>query len=242
VVDKIVESVGEVSSVLEIGPGPGVLTSALASKYQNVVALEIDERMISVLSESSPSADVRQIDALKSDLNDILRELSMERAIVSNLPYYITGPLLGRIEEARTEFSHAVLMMQKEVGERILAPPGDSKRGSLSVCLQYHFLITKVADAAPGCFWPPPKVKSIVLKFVPRDTEGLQSSAFPTFVRQGFQQPRKTLANNLSSVFDKVSVSNAIVSLQLSETVRPHMLSEVDWLCLFDILQISKVK
>ncbi len=236
-VEKIVEAVGNAASVLEIGPGPGVLTSALASKFESVIAVEIDERMIPVLAESAPRANIRQIDALKSDLREILKEMPEPRVVVSNLPYYITGPLLGKIEDARTEFLHSVLMMQKEVGDRILASPGDSNRGSVSVCLQHHFEIERVADVPPGSFWPPPKVKSIVLKFVPRSLLGLHSIELPPFVKQGFEQPRKTLVNNLSKLYDKESVTKALDYLNLSETIRPHMLTESNWLDLMDKLK-----
>ncbi len=240
VVDKILEAACNASSVLEIGPGPGVLTSALASKYEKVVALEIDERMIAVLAESARSAEIRQIDALKSDLKDVLKEMPEPRVLVSNLPYYITGPLLAKIEDARGQYSHAVLMMQKEVGDRILAVPGDSNRGSLSVCLQHHFEIEKVADVPPGSFWPPPKVKSIVLKLVPRPESRLDSSVLTSFVKQGFQQPRKTLINNLSALFEKTSVANALGKLKLTHTIRPHMLTESNWLDLMEILKQNR--
>lgn len=228
VVEGIVRRCMGCASVLEIGPGPGVLTSPL-SVLGPLIALEVDPRMIAALKESAPAADVRQIDALKADLAALLSELPEPRAVVSNMPYYITGPLLGAIASASSHFCKAVLMMQKEVGTRVLAPAGSSDRGSLSVYLQGKFAISKVCDAPKGAFVPPPKVDSVVLEFVPKadpPTEELFS-----FVRRCFGQPRKTLANNMISGLgiSRDQASAAIESVGLAEKVRPQELTLGDW-------------
>ena len=140
-------------------------------------------------------------DALEADLTLFLDRLPTPRAVVSNLPYYITGPLIPRIAEARDRFDKAVLMMQKEVAVRVLARPCSSDRGSLSVFLEAQFEIQKVADVPAGAFWPPPKVDSVVLEFMPRSTGLLaeEEAGFFALVRGAFRQPRKTLSNNLVS-------------------------------------------
>jgi 16S rRNA (adenine1518-N6/adenine1519-N6)-dimethyltransferase len=149
--------------------------------------------------------------------------------VVSNLPYYITGPLLGRIADARAHFDVAVLMMQKEVADRILAKPGKRERGALSVAIQSQFTASRLAHVPAGAFMPPPKVDSSVLIFRPR-LDGLSDEVMK-LVRIGFAQPRKTLANNLVAGL-RLSRDEAVARVEaagLSETVRPAELAEADW-------------
>ena len=231
VVEGIVSRCMGCAGVLEIGPGPGVLTSPLSSLCR-VVALEVDEAMVGALRESAPRADVRRVDALKSDLSAILCELPEPRAVVSNLPYYITGPLLTAIAGAAPSFDRAVLMMQKEVAQRVVAPPGKSTRGSLSVFLQAQFEISKVMDVPAGAFYPPPKVESTVLEFIPLLSPP-DASLF-AFVRIGFTQPRKTLANNLSAGLGvpRETVIAWLRTCELDVRVRAQELSLDQWAAL----------
>jgi len=183
--------------------------------------------MTRALRDSAPAAQVVFGDALKEDLGALLRQLPEPRAVVSNLPYYITAPLINRIAAERAHFAKAVLMMQKEVAQRIVAREGDSARGSLSVYLQALFEIRTVALAPAKAFLPPPKVDSMVLEF--RPIIGVQDTdAFFDFVRLGFSQPRKTLANNLSPK-GKGRVMTAIEVENLSASIRPHELSLEAW-------------
>lgn len=228
VVSKIASRFEGYAGLLEIGPGPGVLTQALSESVCQFTAIEVDSRMAAILAESAPSAQVVEADALVADLSGYLRDLPEPRGVVSNLPYYITAPLLQRIAEARASWCKAVLMTQKEVGVRILAPPGSRERGSLSVYLQALFQISSVCDVPPGAFLPPPKVDSIVLEFVPRDVN--YTEEFFAFVRGGFKQPRKTLANNLAALgFSR----EAVVHANLDELVRPQALNLEQWIELF---------
>lgn len=224
VVAAIVGRLDGIQGALEIGPGPGVLTAAVSEVVPQVIALEVDDRMIGALKESAPRVVVEQGDALETDLSALLSHLASPRAVVSNLPYYITGPLVTRIAEARDHYAKAILMMQKEVGVRILAPPGNSDRGSLSVYLQVQFDIRKVADVPPGAFWPPPKVDSIVLEFVPKPTELAieEEPGFFRMVRASFKQPRKTLANNLVAMgYAREVVEAALSGAGIDVRARP---------------------
>ncbi|HSH93919.1 MAG TPA: rRNA adenine dimethyltransferase family protein, partial [Roseimicrobium sp.] len=173
--------------VLEIGPGPGVLTGPISGWAERMIALELDPRFVNMLAVSAPKAEVRRVDALQADIPAILAELPTPRAIVSNLPYYITAPLLQRVADARGQIDFAVLMMQREVAIRITAPPGDGDRGSLSVYLQALFDIRRVANVPAAAFLPPPKVDSMVLRFDPRPDE-VDARVFKV-VRLGFAQP-----------------------------------------------------
>jgi len=232
-VESIVGATEGCSGILEIGPGPGVLTSPLSESSESMIALELDDRMIAALKDSAPKAEVLKLDALQADLPKLLSGLPEPRAIVSNLPYYITGPLVTRIAEARDHYSLAVLMMQKEVAHRIMAKAGNRNRGSLSVYLQSLFEISLVCHVAPSAFVPPPKVESTVLKFIPKELNvpiELQGKYFH-LVRCSFAQPRKTLANNLVAAYrvDRETISSRIESVNLDEMIRPHDVPQEAW-------------
>jgi len=220
--------VAGIPSVLEIGPGPGILTGPL-SDHASVVALEVDARMPDLLAESAPAADIRLEDALKVDLGSILDGMPAPRAIVSNLPYYITGPLLERIAQARDRIQCATLMMQREVAQRILAKAGDSERGALSVVLQAQFEIALVCQVPAGAFLPPPKVDSTVLKLTPRIGSG--DAAFSRVVHFGFAQRRKTLANNLIAAYrlPRSEVDSILEELGIKPSARAQELDEAAW-------------
>lgn len=228
VAEAIQERLKDAAGVLEIGPGPGAITSVVAPDVSLYRAVELDPRFAPALADCAPAAEVLLMDALQAPLAQMLAELPEPRAVVSNMPYNITGPLLTRIAETHHLFSKAVLMMQREVAQRILAPAGNSERGSLSVFLQMQFAIRKVVDVPPGAFLPPPKVDSTVLELVPLPDEVGQDLL--KLVRAGFRQPRKTLENNLAGFWpDRQSVRDAIAGVGLDEKVRPHALRNEDW-------------
>ncbi len=233
VVLAIVEACLPAESALEIGPGPGILTSALATRIPNVGAIELDQDMLAALAESAPSVQVIQANAMEVDWSEVLGAMPKMRALVSNLPYYITGPLLTRAALAKEHFDQAVFMMQKEVADRILAKPADSNRGSLSVFLQLQFRIEKVIDVPPGSFLPPPKVSSTVLKFVPLDgTDRVNMTAtLARLIRMSFRMPRKTLANNLiaAQFGTREAIESALAALQLDHRIRPQFLENHQW-------------
>lgn len=230
VVKAIVTAAGEYQGCLEIGPGPGILTTFLAKNAVAMKAIEFDERMIPLLADSAPSCQVIHGDALKQDLKAILADLPQPRALVSNMPYYITGPLLEKFSQVREDLACLVLMMQKEVGTKILAKPGNRERGSLSVNIQAEFRVEQVVKAPGGCFMPPPKVDSIVLKLVPRSD--VFPDGFSKVVRAGFMQPRKTLLNNLCATFrlERSEMLAAMESVGLVETSRAFEIEEADWI------------
>ena len=235
-VEAIVDRLTPYKGLVEIGPGLGVLTGPLSEKAERLVALELDERMARLLTFSAPKAEVRIADALKIDLEEVLNELPSPRAVVSNLPYYITGALLTRIAEAWEHLQGAVLMMQKEVADRVAAPPGNSSRGSLSVYLQAHFEIERVCQVAASAFLPPPKVDSTVLEFRPKTDR--YSEDFFRLVRFGFAQPRKTLLNNLVAGYrvERAAAAEWIRTAELKETARPAELTLEEWQQLQSVL------
>jgi 16S rRNA (adenine1518-N6/adenine1519-N6)-dimethyltransferase len=145
------------------------------------------------------------------------------------MPYNITGPLLTSFTRLRPLVSRAVLMMQLEVGQKILSKPGDRAMGSISVFLQSRWEITKVCDAPSGAFFPPPKVQSIVLQFVPKP-EFQNETKHESVVRQGFSQPRKTLVNNLRGTYPMIG--EVLNAMNIDIQIRPHQLSLDQWFSL----------
>lgn len=243
--NKVVEAICEAAvfehpqAILEIGPGPGVLTNRLSSRVPKLQAVEIDPTAISALSESAPNVDVISSDVLKLDIEKLLEDLPGPRVVVSNMPYQITGPLLSRVCNARRAYSKAILMMQREVGDRINSAPGSSDCGSISILLQTRMTIRTVIQAPAGAFYPPPKVDSIVLEFVPNDR--LQDRHIDAFheqmVRSAFVQPRKTLVNNLRSFATSrgLDLVGSMAELSLEPQIRPHQVPLESWLRLAEL-------
>lgn len=216
-------------SALEVGPGPGVLTQELCTRLQTVTCVEIDSVAVRALTETAPKAHVIEADALEINFAEILATLPAPVTLVSNMPYQITGPLLTRFALARAGYVRATLMMQREVAQKIMAQPGDREMGSISVFLQRRFCISRICDAPPGAFYPPPKVTSMVLGMVPRPAWP-EEAAHGRLVRQAFAQPRKTLLNNLlGSGIPRESLLLGLESLGLSPEVRPHQIQLEMW-------------
>lgn len=234
VVDAITGALGPALGMLEVGPGPGVLTRALTGRGLTVIAVEKDRTMAPVLAESAPNAHIVLADALRHDLAGLVSELPIPRAVVSNMPYNITGPLLERFADLRDLVSRMVLMMQREVGERVLAPPGDRRRGAVSVDLQHRFGIEKVCDAPAGVFWPPPKVDSVVLAFQPTTGRIEDAGGVRALAHLGFRQPRKTLANNLAAGLglDRDRVRAVLEAIGIPPDARPAVPSVTEWVAL----------
>ena len=232
IVQAIVNAAGNYSGCLEVGPGPGILTSFLAKKSVAMTAVEFDPRMVNLLADSAPTCKVIVADALRVDLFEILSELPEPRVLVSNMPYYITGPLLARFSEVRALVGAMVLMMQKEVGEKIVAEPKNRVRGALSVNIQSQFTVEMVVKAPGSAFMPPPKVDSVVLKLTPRAE--VFPDGFAKVVKAGHMQPRKTLLNNLGSTFRKErgEVFEVLKQNGLFETARGFELTETQWVAL----------
>lgn len=231
VISSIVSQLEGHNGVLEVGPGPGVLTRPMLEQGLEVVAVELDTRIVPVLQDNAPSVRLIVGGALETDLLSLIQTLPEPRAVVSNMPYNITGPLLEAFCGLRSQFKSAVLMMQREVAEKIVALPGDSGRGALSVVMQSLFEIKRVCAAPPGAFLPPPKVESTVLQFVPRalDLGDDAHSQVLTVVRAGFGQPRKTILNNLSKLWGREKAERAITEAGLTYELRPHQMTWEQW-------------
>lgn len=186
--------------VIEIGAGIGALTRWLAEKFTDVHAIELDQRAVQVLEKEITTITIHQQDVLKVNWSEMV-DAQKNNIVVGNLPYYITSPILFDLLENRSLFTEAILMMQKEVAERLVAQPASKQYGILSVQTQLFCTPEILFDVAPHSFSPPPNVDSAVIK-LKFDQANLPFSdqTLKSLVRTAFNQRRKKLSNSLKPV------------------------------------------
>lgn len=209
-VRRIVAALGDcsASTVVEIGPGRGAITRELMMKARRVIALEVDTALAAQLSQELPRTAggeqaqiaIENVDVLAFDFGAAARAAEGKLIVVGNLPYYITSPILMRLAESASALDRAVLMVQREVADRVTAKPGSRDYGLLSVVVQMHGAVESIFTLPPSAFSPPPEVHSTVFRwrFAPRFEElALDRAVFLEFLRKVFALKRKTLTNNL---------------------------------------------
>ncbi|HVU44764.1 MAG TPA: 16S rRNA (adenine(1518)-N(6)/adenine(1519)-N(6))-dimethyltransferase RsmA [Terracidiphilus sp.] len=203
-VERIAAALGDLSgrTVAEIGPGKGAITGALTSRARHVVAIELDRELAPALRGKFPAERVTVVeqDVLAFDFAAAAEQAGAKLAVAGNLPYYITSPILLKLAASHAAIGVAVLMVQREVADRVVAAPGSRDYGLLSVTVQMYGPVERLFTLPPQAFSPPPEVHSTVFRwrFAPRFAElGVDEDGFLRFVRQAFAQKRKTLANNL---------------------------------------------
>ncbi len=201
---KIAAALGEIAgrAVVEIGPGKGAITGALAAQAGHVVAVELDRELAAGLREQFDPARVTVVedDVLRFDFAAAAGQAGDRLRVAGNLPYAITSPILLKLAASHAALDVAVLMVQREVAERITAAPGTRDYGYLSATMQMYGPVEQLFTLPPEAFSPPPKVHSTVFRWrlAPRFAElGVTEAGFHRFLRQIFAQKRKTLANNL---------------------------------------------
>lgn len=233
ITDKIVRLAGDFTgqTVFEIGPGPGGLTrSILRSSARHVIAIEFDDRAVLALQDLCAAVgdklEVMKADALGLDLCSLA---PAPRAIVANLPYNISSPLLvnwlRQISQDTNAYSSMTLMFQKEVAERILASEGNKTYGRLSVLSQWLCDVKRLVELPPEAFTPPPKVHSTVLQFIPRQNwPAVEFSKLETVLAAAFQQRRKMIRSSLKAYAPKLE------QLGFDQTLRAEDIPVSDWL------------
>jgi 16S rRNA (adenine1518-N6/adenine1519-N6)-dimethyltransferase len=241
---RIVDALGDVSesTVLEIGPGRGALTEILAARCRRLIAVELDRVMAAQLRlqfGTQPNVEVIEGDILKIELDTVfgpkpgsLRPgLSYQPEpahVVGNLPYYITSDILLHLLNYHRYFSTVVIMVQKEVADRLAASPGSRDYGLLSATAQLYGRVEKLFTLPPGAFAPPPKVHSSVVRIAiePKAEKlGVPEDEFISFLKLSFGQKRKTLWNNLKARYDKDALRRALAKSGVKPTVRAEALS-----------------
>ncbi len=227
------------SGVIEIGPGIGALTEQLAKRAKKVVAFEIDQRLLPILEDTlSPYNNVKIIhqDILKADVKDVLETEFGEVKdvmVVANLPYYVTTPILMKLLEERLPLRGIVVMLQKEVADRMSASPNSKAYGSLSIAVQYYTEARTVITVPKTVFVPQPNVDSAVIRLIKRNEPAvsvLDEDFFFTVVRGSFALRRKTILNNLShnlpqSWFSKEVIIQALQEVNIAPARRGESLS-----------------
>ncbi|MEZ7605010.1 16S rRNA (adenine(1518)-N(6)/adenine(1519)-N(6))-dimethyltransferase RsmA [Streptococcus sp. 27098_8_113] len=253
ILQKIVDTaeIDKNVNVIEIGPGIGALTEFLAESAAEVMAFEIDDRLVPILADTLRDFDnvtVVNQDILKVDLAQYIAEFKnpdLPIKVVANLPYYITTPILMHLIESGIPFSEFVVMMQREVADRISAQPNTKAYGSLSIAVQYY-MTAKVAFIVPRTvFVPAPNVDSAILKMVRRDQPAVEvqdEKFFFKVSKASFVHRRKTLWNNLTSHFGKseetkAKLTAALEQAELSPSVRGEALTLADFARLADALK-----
>ncbi|MCB6406029.1 MULTISPECIES: 16S rRNA (adenine(1518)-N(6)/adenine(1519)-N(6))-dimethyltransferase RsmA [Streptococcus] len=253
ILQKIVDTaeIDKKVNVIEIGPGIGALTEFLAENAAEVMAFEIDDRLVPILADTLRDFDnvtVVNQDILKVDLAQYIAEFKnpdLPIKVVANLPYYITTPILMHLIESGIPFSEFVVMMQKEVADRISAQPNTKAYGSLSIAVQYY-MTAKVAFIVPRTvFVPAPNVDSAILKMVRRERPAVEvqdEKFFFKVTKASFVHRRKTLWNNLTSYFGKseevkTKLERALEKADLAANVRGEALDLAAFARLSDALK-----
>lgn len=248
IIRKIVDA-AEINSddfVIEIGPGIGALTVALADKAGKVAAIEIDRRIIPALEETTGNYENVSIinkDILKTDIHSLTAGWDKTVKVVSNLPYYITTPVIMLFLENSFPAERMVFMIQKEVAVRMTAKPGSKDYGALSVGVQTAGDVKLLFNVSRRCFIPKPEVDSVVIKITPTGKyldSIVDKKIFFQCVRAAFSKRRKTLLNAMSSShelkLEKETVRKIMASLNLNETVRGEELSVEQYIAFSNIV------
>jgi 16S rRNA (adenine1518-N6/adenine1519-N6)-dimethyltransferase len=235
-IERIANALGDLrdATVIEIGPGRGAITRALAARAQQVIAVELDKGLAAFLRDQFPaeSVEVMEADVLQVDFAAAAARAGKRLAVAGNLPYYITSPILLKLAGSHAALDRAVLMVQRELADRIVARPGSRDYGVLSVTVQMYGPVETLFTLPPGAFSPAPDVHSTVFRwrFAPRFSElGVDPEEFLTFVRTAFAQKRKTLANNLRAAgYASAAIAEALARTRAEAQARAEALAIED--------------
>ena len=238
--------------VLEIGPGTGNLTTELLDRVSALVAVEIDRDLCQKLVRQYGDREnflLIQNDFLKSDLAPFLQDFprfQQPNKVVANIPYNITGPiiakLLGKIAApAPQPYESIVLLVQKEVGDRLVATPGTKAYGALSIRVQYLASCELICDVPARSFYPPPKVDSVVIRLRPRQLEQPADNPkqLEILIKQGFASRRKMLRNNLKSSIAPAELTTILERLNLNPQCRAEDLTLEEWILLSNQIALT---
>ncbi|OGZ17903.1 MAG: ribosomal RNA small subunit methyltransferase A [Candidatus Nealsonbacteria bacterium RBG_13_37_56] len=228
--------------ILEIGPGLGALTQELAKKAKKIIAVEKDARMCQALKEQLKDFDNIEIinqDILKFEIIKLFKNLKFKiknYKIVANLPFYITAPVIRKFLESENPPQEMVLIIQKEVAQRISAQP--PKMSILAVSVQFYAEAKIISYISKKSFRPRPKVDAAIIKIKPENKYQTDDAKFFKIVKAGFSQPRKQLINNLSKKLkiNKQKINSLLFSAGVEPTQRAETLSINDWLDLSKVL------
>ncbi len=242
ILDKIVRiaEVKEDDFILEIGPGPGALTQALLNQGAHVLAVEKDLLFVKGLKNlkmQHPSLEVIEEDFLKLPLEELLSKQKKTWKVVANLPYQITTPILAKLFPLFPQISSLTIMVQKEVGERMVAESGEKSYSRLSLFTQYFSSPKCCFTFSPNSFYPRPKVSSCVMHLKLHTPPAISSEkGLFELIKKAFMQKRKMLRSSLTELYRKESVEECLSQLSLFKTARPQDLSLEAFIRLYESL------
>lgn len=239
---KIAES-GLINSgdlILEIGPGLGALTRILLEQAGEVIAVEYDRGLFSILKESFEGLSKLKLinqDIMESDFSELFKGYESVPKVIANLPYYITTPIIFKLVESGIAWETMVFLVQKEVAQRLCAKPGSKEYGALTVMLNFYGKVEKIGNVSRRVFYPEPEVDSAIVRITPYHTqEGrLQYFRLSRVVQAAFQQRRKTILNALSSTGNfktKEELGNFLLKHGIDPNRRGETLSVAEFLSL----------
>lgn len=236
IVNEIIEKseINENDIVIEIGPGLGTLTKAIAAVAKKVIAIELDENMVKILKERPLGNNIQIVhdDILKVDLKSMIKENESVK-VVANLPYYITTPIIMTLLENKYNLESITVMVQKEVGRRICSDPGSKEYGAITVSVKYYSDAKIIIDVPKDNFLPAPEVDSCVIKLDIRKVPIVDlkdEKMFFEIIKNGFCQRRKTILNSLTSNgITKDKLKDILDKLSISEKLRAEDLSIYDF-------------
>jgi len=247
ILNKVIRTaeVGKEDVIVEVGPGLGEMTLALARLAKYVIAIEIDAKLVEVLKKKSadfPNVEVVKSDILKVDFKHFFKKEGQPIKVVANLPYQISTPLLFRFIEAKEVFSTLTLMLQREVAERMVAPAGGKDYGPLSIFVQLFLDLSICFFIKPSAFFPSPKVESAVVHMVWKEKPMIEANHeewFKSVVRAGFGYRRKTLANALkhSELSLPDSIESRMEKVGIDPRRRPETLTIQEFVRLAEALK-----
>ncbi len=227
VVDKITAEVMSNDTILEVGPGIGVITQELAKKAKQVMAVEKSREMITILKETLKG--IKNVEIIREDILKLdLQSLPNKYKVVANLPFYLTSPVVRKFLEAKNQPQELVLMMQKEVAQRICSQP--PRMSLLAVSVQFYGQPKIMSSVSRGSFYPMPKVNSAIIRITP-GSQPKFSQEFFKIVKAGFSHPRKQLVNNLSRGLKqpKEKIGSWLLKNSIQPNQRAETLSLDDW-------------
>lgn len=230
VVEKIAQNAHAENAVIEIGPGIGALTQQLSFVAKKVVAYEIDDALMPLLTEEFKNSNVEIVHQdfltidLKTTVDNLLKDYK-QVVVCANLPYYITSVILFKIFESGANIPFITVMMQKEVADRFKAKVNTKAYNALSVIAQFYYHVHLIMPISPHIFIPKPNVDSAVIQFEKKPPMNIDEKGFITFVKLCFTQRRKTLVNNLKKTYPMPLIVDALQHFNLSLSVRAQEMS-----------------
>lgn len=235
IVDKIISSINlkDSNSIIEIGPGLGVLSKELETKNKNLTVIEIDSNMVEILkTQLNNKVNIINQDILKVNLTNLVQN---KTTIVGNLPYYITTEIIEKVYEISDKIEELIIMIQQDVATKILNLKQGKDLSFVSIISNYAFDVSFVTDASKNCFYPSPNVDSTVLKLTSKKLSNEDLIGFKDFVIKLMKQRRKTVLNNLKEMYSSDNANLLINKLNLSPSVRAEKLEMKQIISLYNL-------